>query len=87
MLMDHPHPPLLTSKAALPAGGVRRAAAGGRPTDSDAGLKPATQVATAWRNRASGGGGLCVTARGTKEQKPPFSSLNGSVPWGLFKSI
>ena len=51
-------------------GGVRRAAAG-RPTPTP-GIKPATQVATARRNRASGGG-LCVIARGTKEQKPPFS--------------
>ena len=65
-------------------GGVRRAAAG-RPTPTP-GIKPATQVATARRNRASGGG-LCVIARGTKEQKPPFSVFSASVPWGLFKSI
>ena len=44
--------------------GVRRAAAG-RPTPA-LGIKPATQIATARRNRTSGGG-LCVIARGTKE--------------------
>ena len=31
---------------------------------------------------------MCVIARGTKEQKPPFSVfLSVSVPWSLFKSI
>ena len=68
------------------ASGGRRPAGGGRPTDADGGMKPATQVATARRNRASGGG-LCVIARGIKEQKPPFSGFSASVPWGLFKSI
>ena len=53
------------------ASGGRRPAGGGRPTEADAGIKPATQVATARRNRARCGG-LCVIARGTKEQKPPF---------------
>ena len=28
-----------------------------------------------------------MIARGTKEQKPPFSGFSASVPWGLFKSI
>ena len=64
----------------------RRSAGGGRPTDADAGVTPATQVATARRNRASGGG-LCVIARGTKEQKPPFSFFSESVPGGLLKSM
>ena len=64
-------------------GGVRRAAAG-RPTPTP-GIKLATQMATVRRTRTSGGG-LCVIARGTKEQKPPFFS-SAIVPWGLFKSI
>ena len=65
------------------ASGRRRPAGGGRPTDADAGIKPATQVATARRTRASGGG-LCVIARGTKEQKPPFSVFLLPVCHGAF---
>jgi hypothetical protein len=49
-------------------------------------MKPATQVATARRNRASGGG-LCVIARGIKEQKPPFSVFFLPVFRGVFVKV
>ena len=65
-------------------GGVRRAAAG-RPTPTP-GIKPATQVATARRDRGSGGG-LCVIARGTKEQKPPFLFFPLPVCRGAFLKV
>ena len=68
------------------ASGGRRPVGGGRPTGADAGIKSATQVATARRNRASGGG-LCVIARGTKEQKPPFSVFFLPVYHGAFSKV
>ena len=69
------------SESERETGGVRRAAAG-RPTLTP-GIKAATQVATARRNRASGGG-LCVIARGIKEQKPPFSVFFCQCTMGPF---
>ena len=66
------------------ASGGRRPAGGGRPTDADAGIKSATQVATARRNRARL---VCDSARYKGAETTVFCFFLPVCHGAFFKSI